>query len=132
MQRGVDVMLLVTCPSLTGWHWLWVGREAEHLGPCVASTVRAGSVPGVLQALHACTEDSLRLLDPIIHWPAKLPEVDATWCIPAVLLCLGWCLLGGGQVSSRCWGRATLLPPAGWWFGEVGAGSYYVLRAGKS
>lgn len=32
----------------------------------------------------------MRLLDPIVHWPAKLSEADAEWCITA----LAWWWLG--------------------------------------
>lgn len=74
----------------------------------------------------------MQLFEPIIHWPAKLPEVDAAWHIPAALLRLGWCLVGDGQVSSWCWGRAGLFPAAGWCFGKVGAGSYCILGIWKS
>lgn len=52
---------------------------------------------GVSRAAHACAERSMRFLDPIIHWPAKLPEVGAAWRIPAALL---RCMAGGGQGQS--------------------------------
>lgn len=106
MQRDVDVMLLVTCPSLTGWYWCgWVERQSTR-GPALLLRCREARYQGVSRAAHACAKDSMRLLDPIIHWPAKLPEVDAAWCIPVVLLWLGWCLMGGGLVSFLVLGQS--------------------------
>ena len=132
MRWDVDAMLLVTCPSLTGWHWcVWVERRSTW-GPVRLPRCGEARYQGVSWTAHACAEDSMRLRDPITHWPAKLPEVDATWCIPVVLLWLAWCLTGGGRVSSWCWGRAGMFPAAGWWFGKVGAGSYCISGAWKS
>lgn len=44
--------------------------------------------------------------------------------IPVALFQLGWCLTGGGRVSSWCWGRASLFPTARWLFGKAGAGAF--------
>jgi len=124
MVRGCDAAGGMSQPPWVAL--VWVGRGTEHLGPCIASPVWGGSVLGVWWAVHACAEGSMRLLDPIIHWPAQLPEVDAA------LLRLGWCFAGHGQASSWCRPQAGLFSAAGWWFGKVGAGSYCVSGAWES
>lgn len=52
----------------------------------------------------------MRLLDPIVHWPAKLSEADAVWCIAA---------------RARWWPRELVV------FREPGSGlDTWVLEAG--
>lgn len=88
-------------------HWVtlvWVGKERECTwGPVPLPWCGETQFQGVSRAVHACAEDSMRLLDPIVHWPAKLCEVDAAWHIAlAGLVPHGW-WLGGLLRLEQSW-----------------------------
>lgn len=60
----------------------------EHLGPCAGA---GGGRFGTWGFHRVCVRrDSMRLLDPIIHRPAKLPKADAAWGIPSQWCCSSW------------------------------------------
>lgn len=109
MRWDVAGMLLLTHPSLAGWHWYgWVERWSTW-GPVLVSQCGDVWYQGVLRALHACARGRLNA--------APRSNYSLACKAPQRSMPLGAsqqrCLVGGGRVSSWCWGRAGLFPAGG-------------------